>query len=87
MPNQMSLPRATQLTLGALVAALLGWGILIYSTASHNDAAERWAAERSDLDGRVAELSRERRAARRHRSPSSRARSTRSAPRPGISTS
>ena len=52
----MSLPRATLFTMGALIAALLGWGILIFSTSAHNDAAERWAQERSDLDGRVAEL-------------------------------
>ena len=54
--NPMSLPRATQFTIGALGAALFGWGGLIYSTASHNDAEEQWAQERTALDGQVAEL-------------------------------
>lgn len=56
MKQVMFLPRATQFTLGALVVALLGWGILIYSTSTHNDAAERWAQERQDLDQRVLQL-------------------------------
>ena len=54
--NPMSLPRATLFTIGALVAALIGWGALIYQTVSYNDAEERWTAERTTLDGRVAEL-------------------------------
>ena len=47
--SPMSLPRATLFTVGALVAALLGWGALIYTTASYNDAEERWTAERAEL--------------------------------------
>ena len=54
--NPMSLPRATLFTIGALLAALLGWGALIHTTASYNDAEERWTAERTALDGRVTEL-------------------------------
>ena len=54
--NPMSLPRATLFTIGALVAALLGWGALIYKTAAYNDTEQRWTAERTTLDTRVAEL-------------------------------
>jgi chromosome segregation ATPase len=54
--NPMSLPRATLFTIGALVVALLGWGALIYTTASYNDAEQRWTAERTALDTQVAEL-------------------------------
>ena len=56
--NPMSLPRATLFTIGALVVALLGWGTLIYKTASYSDGEERWTAERTALDTRVAELTR-----------------------------
>lgn len=56
--NPMSLPRATLFTVGALVLALLGWGALIYTTASYNDAEERWTAERAAFDNQVAELTR-----------------------------
>jgi len=54
--NPTSLPRATLFTIGALVVALLGWGALIYKTAANNDAEQRWTAERTTLDTRVAEL-------------------------------
>jgi peptidoglycan hydrolase CwlO-like protein len=57
MISMMSLPRATQFTIGALVLALGGWGGLIYSTSAHNDAAEQWARQRSDLQSQVADLS------------------------------
>src|SRR5688500_2481625 len=52
----MSLPRATQFTIGALLAALLGWGILIFSTAAHDDAAELWAQQRGELEQEVTRL-------------------------------
>ena len=54
--NLTSLPRATLWTIGALVAALIGWGALVYSNVSHRNAAAEWAGERAALDGRVAEL-------------------------------
>ena len=54
--NLTSLPRATLWTIGALVAALIGWGALVYSNASHRNAAAEWASERAALDGRVAAL-------------------------------
>src|SRR5918996_331438 len=47
--NPMSLPRATLFTIGALVVALVGWGVVIYSNVSHRNAAEQWAAERTAL--------------------------------------
>ena len=56
MTSLMSLPRATQFTIGALLAALLGWGILIFSTAAHDDDAELWAQQRGDLEEQVARL-------------------------------
>lgn len=54
--NSTSLPRATLFTIGALVVALIGWGALIYSTASHNDAEARWTAERTALENQVSEI-------------------------------
>ena len=58
--NPMSLPRATLFTIGALVVALLGWGGLIYATASHKSAEKHWTEERTTLE---TSLSEERKAA------------------------
>ena len=53
--NPMSLPRATLFTIGALVLALLGWGGLIYATASHKSAEKRWTEQRTALETTLAE--------------------------------
>jgi chromosome segregation ATPase len=47
--NPMSLPRATLFTIGALLVALVGWGVVVYSNVSHRNAAEQWATERTAL--------------------------------------
>jgi chromosome segregation ATPase len=53
--NPMSLPRATLFTIGALVLALIGWGALIYATASHRNAEQRWTEQRTGLETTLAE--------------------------------
>jgi chromosome segregation ATPase len=53
--NPLSLPRATLFTIGALVLALLGWGALIYATASHKNAEQRWTEQRTALETMLAD--------------------------------
>jgi chromosome segregation ATPase len=53
--NPMSLPRATLFTIGALVLALIGWGALIYATASHRNAEQHWTEQRTALETTLAE--------------------------------